>query len=131
MSEETFNDFYQENRKLLSEYLETRLQLLRLIAIRTLSRTFSMFIVVCLVSFMVLFFLLFLVISFSWLMADATGSAALGFLCGAGVFLVIIMLAIVFRKPLFLNPLIRLFIHTSTQEEDEDEEGGDEAAFPQ
>jgi uncharacterized membrane protein (DUF485 family) len=122
MSEETFNDFYQENRKLLSEYLETRLQLLRLIAIRTLSRTFSMFIVVCLVSFMVLFFLLFLVISFSWLMADATGSAALGFLCGAGVFLVIIMLAIVFRKPMFLNPLIRLFIHTSTQEEDEDED---------
>ena len=122
MSEETFNDFYQENRKLLSEYLETRLQLLRLIAIRTLSRTFSMFIVVCLVSFMVLFFLLFLVISFSWLMSDATGSAALGFLCGAGVFLVIIMLAIVFRKPLFLNPLIRLFIHTSTQEEDEDED---------
>ena len=122
MSEETFNDFYQENRKLLSEYLETRLQLLRLIAIRTLSKTFSMFIVVCLVSFMVLFFLLFLVISFSWLMADATGSAALGFLCGAGVFLVIIMLAIVFRKPLFLNPLIRLFIHTSTQEEDEDED---------
>ncbi len=122
MSEETFNDFYQENRKLLSEYLETRLQLLRLIAIRTLSRTFSMFIVVCLVSFMVLFFLLFLVISFSWLMADATGSAALGFLCGAGVFLVIIMLAVVFRKPLFLNPLIRLFIHTSTQEEDEDED---------
>lgn len=122
MSEQTFNDFYQENRKLLSEYLETRLQLFRLIAIRTLSRTFSMFIVVCLVSFMVLFFLLFLVISFSWLMADVTGSAALGFLCGAGVFLVIIMLAVVFRKPLFLNPLIRLFIHTSTQEEDEDED---------
>jgi uncharacterized membrane protein (DUF485 family) len=122
MSEETFNDFYQENRKLLSEYLETRLQLLRLVAIRTLSRTFSMFIVVCLVSFMVLFFLLFLVISFSWLMADATGSAALGFLCGAGVFLVIIMLAVVFRKPLFLNPLIRLFILTSTQEEDENED---------
>ena len=122
MSEETFNDFYQENRKLLSEYLETRLQLLRLVAIRTLSRTFSMFIVVCLVSFMVLFFLLFLVISFSWLMADATGSAALGFLCGAGVFLVIIMLAVVFRKPLFLNPLIRLFILTSTQEEDDNED---------
>jgi len=122
MSEETFNDFYQENRKLLAEYLDTRLQLLRLLAIRILSRTFSMFIVVCLVSFMVLFFLLFLVISFSWLMADVTGSAALGFLCGAGIFLVIIILAIVFRKPLFLNPLIRLFIHTSTQEADEDED---------
>ena len=122
MANETFSEFYQENSKLLSEYLDTRLQLIRLMAIRTISRTFSMFIVVCLVSFMVLFFLLFLVISFSWLMADAIGSAALGFLCGAGVFLLILVLGIIFRKPLFLNPLIRLFIHTSTQEEDEDDQ---------
>ncbi len=122
MANETFSEFYQENSKLLSEYLDTRLQLIRLMAIRTISRTFSMFIVVCLVSFMVLFFLLFLVISFSWLMADATGSAALGFLCGAGVLLLILVLCIIFRKPLFLNPLIRLFIHTSTQEEDEDDQ---------
>jgi uncharacterized membrane protein (DUF485 family) len=122
MANETFSEFYQENSKLLSEYLDTRMQLIRLMAIRTISRTFSMFIVVCLVSFMVLFFLLFLVISFSWLMADVTGSAALGFLCGAGVFLLILVLGIIFRKPLFLNPLIRLFIHTSTQEEDEDDQ---------
>ncbi|MEY2835317.1 MAG: hypothetical protein RLZZ557_979 [Bacteroidota bacterium] len=122
MANETFSEFYQENSKLLSEYLDTRMQLIRLMAIRTISRTFSMFIVVCLVSFMVLFFLLFLVISFSWLMADVTGSAALGFLCGAGVFLLILLLGIIFRKPLFLNPLIRLFIHTSTQEEDEDDQ---------
>ena len=85
MADETLNDFYQENRKLVTEYLETRLQLIRLTAIRTLSRTFSLFIVICLVSFMVLFFLLFLVIAFSWQMADVTGSAALGFLCGADV----------------------------------------------
>ena len=122
MANETFSEFYQENSKLLSEYLETRMQLIRLMAIKTISRTFSMFIVVCLVSFMVLFFLLFLVIAFSWLMADATGSAALGFLCGAGVFLLILVLGIIFRKPLFLNPLIRMFIHTSTQEEDEDDQ---------
>jgi hypothetical protein len=122
MANETFSEFYQENSKLLSEYLETRMQLIRLMAIKTISRTFSMFIVICLVSFMVLFFLLFLVISFSWLMADVTGSAALGFLCGAGVFLLMLFLGIIFRKPLFLNPLIRLFIHTSTQEEDEDDQ---------
>lgn len=122
MADETLNDFYQENRKLVTEYLETRLQLIRLTAIRTLSRTFSLFIVICLVSFMVLFFLLFLVISFSWQMADVTGSAALGFLCGAGVFLLLLILGIVFRKPLFLNPLIRLFIQSSANEEEEDDD---------
>lgn len=122
MADETLNDFYQENRKLVTEYLETRLQLIRLTAIRTLSRTFSLFIVICLVSFMVLFFLLFLVIAFSWQMADVTGSAALGFLCGAGVFLLLLILGIVFRKPLFLNPLIRLFIQSSANEEEEDDD---------
>jgi uncharacterized membrane protein (DUF485 family) len=122
MADETLNDFYQENRKLVTEYLETRLQLIRLMAIRTLSRTFSLFIVICLVSFMVLFFLLFLVIAFSWQMADVTGSAALGFLCGAGVFLLLLILGIVFRKPLFLNPLIRLFIQSSANEQEEDDD---------
>jgi uncharacterized membrane protein (DUF485 family) len=122
MADETLNDFYQENRKLVTEYLETRLQLIRLTAIRTLSKTFSLFIVICLVSFMVLFFLLFLVIAFSWQMADVTGSAALGFLCGAGVFLLLLILGIVFRKPLFLNPLIRLFILSSANEEEDDDQ---------
>lgn len=118
---ETFRDFYQENSKLLKEYLDARLELLRLTSIRTLSRTLSMLILVFLISFMVLFFLLFLVISFSWMMADLTGSNAIGFLCGAGVFLFIVLLAVLLRKQLFLNPLIRLFIRTSTQEEEEDE----------
>ena len=71
-------------------------------------------------SFMVLFFLLFLVIAFSWFMSDLLGSAAMGFLCGGGVFLLILLLAVVFRKALFLNPLIRLFIQTSTQEEEDE-----------
>jgi uncharacterized membrane protein (DUF485 family) len=122
MADETLNDFYQENRKLVTEYLETRLQLIRLMAIRTLSKTFSLFIVICLVSFMVLFFLLFLVIAFSWQMADVTGSAALGFLCGAGVFLLLLILGVIFRKPLFLNPLIRLFIQSSVNEEEDDDQ---------
>ena len=53
-------------------------------------------------------------------MADQLGSASLGFLCGGGVFLGILLLSIIFRRTLFLNPLIRIFIHASTQE-DEDE----------
>lgn len=82
----------------------------------------SMLMLVFLIGFMVLFFLLFLVIAFSWFMADQLGSATIGFLCGGGVFLLIIFLCTIFRKPLFLNPLIRLFIHTSTQEEEDEDE---------
>jgi hypothetical protein len=53
-------------------------------------------------------------------MADLLGSAAMGFLCGGGVFLLILLLGVVFRKALFLNPLIRLFIQTATQEEEDE-----------
>jgi hypothetical protein len=117
---DNLNDFYKENKRLVADYFETRLQILKLTSVRSLSRTLSMLILITLISFMVLFFLLFLVIAFSWFMSDLLGSAAMGFLCGGGVFIVILLLAIVFRKALFLNPLIRLFIQTSTQEEEDE-----------
>lgn len=117
---ENLNDFYKENKRLVSDYVETRLDLLKLTTVRSLSRTLSMLILVTIISFMVLFFLLFLVIAFSWFMSDLLGSATLGFLCGGGVFLLILMLSVAFRKALFLNPLIRLFIQTSTQEEEDE-----------
>lgn len=117
---ENLNDFYKENKRLVSDYVETRLDLLKLTTVRSLSRTLSMLILVTIISFMVLFFLLFLVIAFSWFMSDLLGSATLGFLCGGGVFLLILVLSVAFRKALFLNPLIRLFIQTSTQEEEDE-----------
>jgi uncharacterized membrane protein (DUF485 family) len=122
MPQENLHDFYEENRKILTEYLETRVEIVKLTAVRSLSRTLAMLIVISAISFMVLFFLLFLVISFSWMMADVLGSAALGFLSGGGIFLLILVLTVLFRKQLFLNPLIRLFIRTSTEDAEEDDE---------
>ncbi|NBO58448.1 MAG: hypothetical protein EBU73_05850 [Chitinophagia bacterium] len=123
MSSENLGDFYKENKKLVSEYIDTRIELIKLGTIKTLAKTLSALILVGLISFMMLFFLLFVVIAFSWYMADQLGSAALGFLCGGGVFIAILLLSIVFRKALFLNPLIRIFLHASTEE---DEESSDE-----
>ena len=120
MSSENLGDFYQENKKLVSDYIDTRIELIKLGAIKTTAKTLSVLILIGLVSFMMLFFLLFLVIAFSWYMADQLGSASLGFLCGGGVFLGILLLSILFRRALFLNPLIRMFIHASTQEEDDE-----------
>ncbi len=121
-SNENLNDFFKDSRKLITSYIDTRIQLLRLTSIRSLSRVLSMLILVTLISFMVLFFLLFMVISFSWWIAEKTNSPSFGFLGGGGIFLLILLIGIVFRKPLFLNPLIRLFIQTSAKEEDEEDD---------
>ena len=118
-SKENLNDFYQDNKKLVNEYVDTRIKILKLTSIRILSKTISLLLLIFIVSFMMLFFLLFLVIAFSWFMSTILGSATLGFLCGAFVFLLIIFISIIFRKPLFVNPFIRLFLQASLQEEDE------------
>ena len=121
-AQENLSGFYQENKKLVNEYIETRLEIFKLTSIKVISKMLSILLLIFITSFMVLFFLLFLVISFSWFMADLLGSAALGFLCGGMLFLVIMFLCIIFRKPLFVNPFIRLFLRASLQEEHDDEE---------
>ena len=122
MPQENLNDFYTENRKLLTEYLDVRLQLIRLGSIRTLSRTLAMLILLSVISLMVLLFLVFMVIAFSVYMSEVLNSTVWGFVCGGLVFLITLLLAIAFRKPLFLNPLIRLFIITSAKEDEEEED---------
>ena len=119
---DNLQDFYKENRKLISEYIETRIQLLRLTSVRSLSKTLSMLILLMVISLMVLLFFVFLVIAFSIYIGNQMENPVMGFLAGAGVFLVVLLLSILFRKPLFLNPLIRLFILTTANEEEEEED---------
>ena len=125
-SEENFGEFYKENKKLVAEYIDTRIELLKLGAIKITAQTLSALLLIGLVSSMLLFFLLFLVIAFSWWMADILGSATLGFLCGGAVFLLITAISIAFRRILFLNPLIRIFIHTATADDEESIDERDE-----
>ena len=119
---DNLQDFYKENRKLISEYIETRIQLLRLTSVRSLSKTLSMLILLMVISLMVLLFFVFLVIAFSIYIGNQMENPVMGFLAGAGVFLVVLLHSILFRKPLFLNPLIRLFILTTANEEEEEED---------
>ena len=121
-SQENLFGFYEENKKLVNEYIENRLEIFRLKSIKVLSKTLSILLLIFITSFMLLFFMLFLVISFSWFMSDQLGSAALGFLCGGFLFLLITIVCILLRKPLFVNPFIRLFLIVSLQEEKEEED---------
>lgn len=121
MAQDNLNEFYDENRKLVSEYLETRLEILKLTLIRSASKTLGVLAFITIICFLLLMFLLFLVIAFSWWMSDLMGSAALGYLTGSGVFILLIAICFIFRKPLFVNPFVRLFLRSSLDEEEEDE----------
>jgi hypothetical protein len=120
---ETFSGFIRENRALLKEYLELRMDLFKLQGVRMISRSFSVLVVAVIVALMGLFVLLFLGIAFAWWIAGLTGSNIVGFASAGGLFMLLLILVIVLRRPLFQNPLIRLFIEESVSDpEDQDDD---------
>ncbi len=121
MPNDNLHDFFDENRKLVSEYLDTRLEILKLSLVRSASKTLGILAFITIICFLLLMFVLFLVISFSWWMTSLMGSAALGYLTGSGVFILLIIICFIFKKPLFVNPFVRLFLLSSLEEEEEDE----------
>jgi uncharacterized oligopeptide transporter (OPT) family protein len=117
--------FVHRMRRLLREYAELRLGLLRLQAIRTLSRFFSILMVTLTGILMGIFVLFFLGLALSAWVAGLTGSPVAGHLTAAGFFLLLLFLGILLRKPLFQAPLIRMFI-SATADEPEDMESEDD-----
>ena len=113
---EDLSSFFRENKRLIQEYVEVRTELAKLQGIRILSRSFSMLMVGFIVILMSLFILFFLGLAFAWWIAAISGSQVIGFTSAAGVFLLLLVLAILFRRPLFQNPLIRLFIQESVDD---------------
>lgn len=118
--------FIQRMKLLVREYAELRLALLKLQAIRSVSRLFSMLMVTLTGILMSVFVLFFLGLALSAWVAGMTGSPVVGHLAAAAFFLLLLFLGFVLRKPLFQSPLIRMFISASSEEPDgegsEDEE---------
>jgi hypothetical protein len=117
-----FSEFYQENKKLVREYIETRVELLKLKSVRSLSQVLSLMIILFITSALLLFVMLFLGMSFAWWIARLTDSNAIGFLSAAGLFTLLVMIVIALRKPLFRTPLIKMFISEAMKDELESEE---------
>ncbi|MBX3238451.1 MAG: hypothetical protein KIT80_06660 [Chitinophagaceae bacterium] len=113
-------DFFQRNKLLFKEYLEVRLELLKLQGVKLLSKSAGLFTWLMIVLFLVFFILLFLGMMFAWWIAELTQSNIAGFASAAGVFVVLLVICIVFRKKLFQQPIARLIIKETLDDEDEE-----------
>ena len=118
--QESFGSFVNENIRLLKEYVEVRMELVKLQGVRMASRTLSMLVIAFIIIMMSLFILLFLGLTFSSWIAAITGSQIAGYASTAGLYLVILLLIIALRRPLLQNPMIRLFISENLKEEEEE-----------
>lgn len=109
---ETFGSFLRENKKLVGEYIEIRLNLYRLQLTRAFSRSagYLLWILISLV-LLSLFFVFAGIVTGFWLSA-LTGSYVKGFGITALLVLFILGILTLLRRALFINPVIRSVIRS-------------------
>jgi ABC-type protease/lipase transport system fused ATPase/permease subunit len=115
IEKENLGTFLKDNKKLIRDYLDTRLEIFKFKLIRIFSKStgYLIWVIISLFLFSLLMNFIGLVIGF-WL-TKITGSYVEGFGYTSLIMLAVIILLALFRKALFINPIIRLMIRRSTE----------------
>jgi len=119
---DNLGSFISENKAVLKEYLETRMEIYRLQSLRIFSKSAGYFAWI-----FISLFLAFLIVIFGGLMLGYWFSSMLGsYVKGFGVMtlllVVLFILLALFRKSLFVDPVVQSIIQRSREEEAEQEE---------
>lgn len=115
-STEDIGSFLQENKDMIRDYVDTRAELFKLQAVRMTARTVSMLAVVGIVAMLSLFVVLFLGMSLSFWLGTLLQNQTAGFAITGGLFILLLILVILLRKSLFLNPLTKAIIRETLAE---------------
>jgi hypothetical protein len=114
---ENLGSFFKENKNLVKEYLDTRLEIYKLKIIRILSKSAGNLIWIIISLFLILLFSIFLALVGGFWLSDLTGSYVKGFGIITLIILLKIVLLTIFRKTLFINPIVRLIVSKTADEE--------------
>jgi hypothetical protein len=118
-SKETFFSFFSQNKALIKEYIDTKLEILKLQGVRTLSRTISVIMIIFIISLLCLSILLLIGITFAFWIADITGSNIAGFASAAGLFILFLIGFIVFGRGMVQNQIIKRIIQDTMDDTEE------------
>ena len=120
MEEENKNlfDFLQENRKLLQDYAELRIEIFRLQVVRTTSKISGLIIWLIISIFLLFLILIFGGITLGFWLSSILNSNVAGFGLTTLIMLLIVILLAIFRKQLFINPVIRVLIQQYAHEDE-------------
>ncbi len=119
-SSEDFGSFLKENKNLLKDYLNTRLEIYKLQLTRISSKSTGYFVWVTISFFLVWLLIIFLGIVTGFWLSDVTGSYIKGFGLTALLILALIILVTLFRRTLFVNPIVRRIIKYADEEKEKE-----------
>jgi hypothetical protein len=122
---DNLGEFFSENKALLKEYMETRMEIYRLQSLRIFSKSAGYFAWIIVSLFLAFLILLFTGFVIGFWFSSLLHSYIEGFGLITILLLVIFLLLAIFRKPLFVNPVVQSIIQRS-REEDKDEAAEDQ-----
>jgi hypothetical protein len=125
--EDNFSNYFNQTGKVAKEYLETRLDLIKLQAAGKLSNALGLFFSLILAFLLFFFVVVFLGMVIGFWIGEITHSNTIGFSCSAGLFVFLLAIILLFRKPLIQRPLSNLLItellsEMNTGDSDDEEE---------
>lgn len=118
--EDNFSNYFNQTGKVAKEYLETRLDLIKLQAAGKLSKALGLFFSLILAFLLFFFVIVFLGMVLGFWIGEMTNSFTLGFSCSAALFIVLLGILLLFRKPLIQIPLSNMLVRELMSEMDID-----------
>lgn len=100
-------DDFSNIKKDIQEYIEVRIDLLRLHTAEHVSRLFSSAVSAAVIGYLFLLILLFLSFAGGYFLGSLLHSTELGFLCVAGFYTLALVIFLLFRKQIVERPVIK------------------------
>jgi len=113
---ENLGSFFQENKSVLKEYIETRLEIFRLQAIKISSKSAGYLVWIIVSLFLLFLITLFLGMTLGYWLSSLMDSYVKGFGLTALLMIVVFIVFAIFRKKLFVNPIVQAIISNSMEE---------------
>lgn len=101
---------FEKIRKDLQEYVEVRLDLIRLHTAESLAKIISDASKIVVLGYILFFILLFLSMAAGYMFADLFDSFTLGFMAVAGFYTIILIIFLIFREKIIDRPIIKAIL---------------------
>lgn len=108
-------------KKELKEYIELRIDLIRLHTAENISRLISKTVTILILGYLLMFILLFLSLATGFFIAEKLESNALGFLCVTGLYFLLLAIFLFLRKQIVERPVIKAIVKLFFPKFDDDE----------
>ncbi|MCL6524432.1 MAG: hypothetical protein K6T34_07195 [Thermoflavifilum sp.] len=115
--EENLYSFFEQTRKLLLRYLRTRVSLLRTQLLIRVVKAIGLLLMLLLIFFIAVLVIIFLGMALGFWLGHMLGNMALGFLIVAVSWFCILVVAYLFRRRLFFDPIANLIVRTFFEDE--------------